>query len=61
MVKLRLRKDKEDDEFENWFDMFDESDGSSSQDDNFSLYCVSPTEEEYSPTLSSKKRYGEHG
>ncbi|XP_033134234.1 uncharacterized protein LOC117127709 [Brassica rapa] len=38
--------------------MFDDSDGASSEDDNFSTYGESPIEEdEDSPTLPSKKRY----
>ncbi|CAN6996327.1 unnamed protein product [Brassica oleracea var. botrytis] len=37
--------------------MFDDSDGVSSEDDNFSSYGESPTEDEDSPTLPPKKRY----
>ncbi|XP_022562547.1 uncharacterized protein LOC111208095 [Brassica napus] len=37
--------------------MFDDSDGSSSEDDNFSSYGESPREDEDSPTLPPKKRY----
>ncbi|CAN6824643.1 unnamed protein product [Brassica oleracea] len=37
--------------------MFDDSDGLSSEDDNFSSYGESPTEDEDSPTLPPKKRY----
>ncbi|CAN6892518.1 unnamed protein product [Brassica oleracea] len=37
--------------------MFDDSDGASSEDDNFSSYGVSHTEDEDSPTLPPKKRY----
>ncbi|XP_013632562.1 PREDICTED: uncharacterized protein LOC106338043 [Brassica oleracea var. oleracea] len=46
-----------DDEFESRFDMFDDSDGASSEDDNFSSYGESLTEDEDSPTLPPKKRY----
>ncbi|CAN7111148.1 unnamed protein product [Brassica rapa subsp. narinosa] len=52
------KENEEDDEFESRFDMFDDSDGASSEDDNFSTYGESPIEEdEDSPTLPSKKRY----
>ncbi|CAN6825545.1 unnamed protein product, partial [Brassica oleracea] len=37
--------------------MFDDSDGASSEDDNFSSYGESLTEDEDSPTLPPKKRY----
>ncbi|CAN6814375.1 unnamed protein product [Brassica oleracea] len=37
--------------------MFDDSDGASSEDDNFSSYGESPTDDEDSPTLPPKKRY----
>ena len=51
------KANEEDDEFESRFDMFDDSDGVSSEDDNFSSYGESPTEDEDSPTLPHKKRY----
>ncbi|CAN7019244.1 unnamed protein product [Brassica oleracea var. botrytis] len=51
------KENKEDDEFESRFDMFDDSDGASSEDDNFISYGESPTEDEDSPTLPPKKRY----
>ncbi|KAL0749115.1 hypothetical protein Bca101_031118 [Brassica carinata] len=52
------KENEEDDEFESRFDMFDDSDGASSEDDNFSTYGESPIEEdEDSPMLPSKKRY----
>ena len=42
--KIRKKKeDEEDDEFESWFYMFDDSDGASSEYDNFSSYSESPT------------------
>lgn len=44
---------EEDDEFDTRFDMFDDSDGASSEDDNFSSYRE---EDEDSPTLPPKKR-----
>ncbi|CAG7888973.1 unnamed protein product [Brassica rapa] len=50
-------ENEEDDEFESRFDMFDDSDGASSEDDNFSSYGESPTDDEDSPTLPPKKRY----
>ncbi|CAG7906173.1 unnamed protein product, partial [Brassica rapa] len=50
-------ENEEDDEFESQFDMFDDSDGASSEDDNFSSYGESPTDDEDSPTLTPKKRY----
>uniref|UniRef100_A0A0D3ADR4 Uncharacterized protein n=1 Tax=Brassica oleracea var. oleracea TaxID=109376 RepID=A0A0D3ADR4_BRAOL len=50
-------ENKEDDEFESRFDMFDDSDGASSEDDNFSSYGESPTDDEDSPTLPPKKIY----
>ncbi|CAF2055612.1 unnamed protein product, partial [Brassica oleracea] len=50
-------ENEEDDEFESRFDMFDDSDGASSEDDNFSSYGESPTDDEDSPTLPHKKRY----
>ena len=50
-------ENEEDDEFESRFDMFDDSDGASSEDDNFSSYGESPTDDEDSPTLTPKKRY----
>ncbi|CAN6898910.1 unnamed protein product, partial [Brassica oleracea] len=37
------KENEEDDEFESRFDMFDGSDGASSEDDNFSSYGESPT------------------
>ncbi|XP_013633937.1 PREDICTED: uncharacterized protein LOC106339634 [Brassica oleracea var. oleracea] len=37
--------------------MFDDSDGASSEDDNFSSYGESPTDDEDSPTLPPKKIY----
>ncbi|CAG7870298.1 unnamed protein product [Brassica rapa] len=37
--------------------MFVDSDGASSEDDNFSSYGESPTDDEDSPTLPPKKRY----
>ncbi|CAN6889366.1 unnamed protein product, partial [Brassica oleracea] len=37
--------------------MFEDSDGASSEDDNFSSYGESPTQDEDSPTLPPKKRY----
>ena len=37
--------------------MFDDSDGASSEDDNFSSYGESAIEDEDSPTLPPKKRY----
>ncbi|CAN6909024.1 unnamed protein product [Brassica oleracea] len=51
------KENEEDDEFERRFDMFDDSDGASSEDDNFSSYGESPTEDEDSLTLPPKKRY----
>ncbi|CAN6814233.1 unnamed protein product [Brassica oleracea] len=51
------KENEEDDEFESRFDMFDDSYGASSEDDNFSSYGESPTEDEDSPTLLPKKRY----
>ncbi|CAF2075188.1 unnamed protein product, partial [Brassica napus] len=50
-------ENEEDDEFESRFDMFDDSDGASSEDDNFSSYGESPTDDEDSRTLPPKKRY----
>ncbi|CAN6990130.1 unnamed protein product [Brassica rapa subsp. trilocularis] len=50
-------ENKEDDEFESRFDMFDDSDGASYKDDNFSSYGESPTDDKDSPTLPPKKRY----
>ncbi|CAG7875816.1 unnamed protein product [Brassica rapa] len=50
-------ENEEDDEFESRFDMFDDSDGASSYDDNFSSYGESPTDDEDSPMLPPKKRY----
>ena len=47
---------EEDDEFDSRFDMFDDSDGASSEDDNFSSYSESPAQDEDSPTLPPKKR-----
>ena len=47
---------EEDDEFDSRFDMFDDSDGASSEDDNFSSYGESPAQDEDSPTLPPKKR-----
>ncbi|CAN6815376.1 unnamed protein product [Brassica oleracea var. botrytis] len=51
------KENEEDDEFESRFDMFDDSAGASSEDDNFRSYGESPTEDEDSPTLPPKKRY----
>ncbi|KAL0717156.1 hypothetical protein Bca4012_066478 [Brassica carinata] len=51
------KENEEDDEFDSRFDMFDDSDGASSEDDNFSSYGESPSEEEESPTLPPKKIY----
>ena len=51
------KENKEDDEFDSRFDMFDDSDGASSKDDNFSSYGESPSEDEESPTIPPKKRY----
>ncbi|XP_048631005.1 uncharacterized protein LOC106447796 [Brassica napus] len=48
---------EEDDEFDSRFDMFDDSDGASSEDDNFSSYGESPLEDEESPTIPPKKIY----
>ena len=39
----KRREDEEDNEFESWFYMFDNSDGASSEYDNFSLYNEHPT------------------
>ena len=50
-----FEEDEDDDEFESRFDMFDDSDGASSEDDNFSSNGESPTQED-SPTLPSKQR-----
>ncbi|CAN7057301.1 unnamed protein product, partial [Brassica oleracea var. botrytis] len=50
-------ENEEDDEFESRFDMFDDSDGASSEDDNFSSYGESSIDGEDSPTLPPKKRY----
>ncbi|CAN7072648.1 unnamed protein product [Brassica oleracea var. botrytis] len=50
-------ENEEDGEFESRFDMFDDSDGASSEDDNYSSYGESPTDDEDSPTLTPKKRY----
>ncbi|CAN6871719.1 unnamed protein product [Brassica oleracea var. botrytis] len=50
-------ENEEDGEFESRFDMFDDSDGASSEHDNFSSYGESPTDDEDSPTLPPKKRY----
>lgn len=47
---------EEDSEFDSRFDMFDDSDGASSEDDNFSSYGESPAQDEDSPTLPPKKR-----
>ncbi|XP_048605475.1 uncharacterized protein LOC106355220 [Brassica napus] len=41
---------------ENRFDIFDDSDDASSEDDNFSSYGESPTDDKDSPTLPPKKR-----
>ncbi|CAN7034406.1 unnamed protein product [Brassica oleracea var. botrytis] len=49
-------ENEEDDEFESRFDMFDDSDGASSEDDNFSSYGESPTDDENSPTLPPNER-----
>ena len=38
-----MREDEEDDEFESWVYMFDDSDGASSEYDNVSSYIKSPT------------------
>ena len=38
-----MRENEEDDEIESWFYMFDDSDGASSEYDNFSLYSESLT------------------
>ncbi|CAN6869564.1 unnamed protein product, partial [Brassica oleracea] len=51
------KENEEDDDLESRFDMFDDSDGASSEDDNFSSYGESPTEDKDSPTLPPKKRY----
>ncbi|XP_056852680.1 uncharacterized protein LOC108830060 [Raphanus sativus] len=53
------KENEEDDEFDSRFDMFDDSDGASSEDDNFSSYGVgeSPSEDQESPTLPPKKIY----
>ncbi|XP_033138233.1 uncharacterized protein LOC117129023 [Brassica rapa] len=51
------KENKEDDEFDSRFDMFDDSDGASSEDDNFSSYGESPLEGEESPTIPPKKIY----
>ncbi|CAN6868867.1 unnamed protein product, partial [Brassica oleracea] len=40
------KENEEDEEFESRFDMFDDSDGASSEDDDFSSYDESPTEDE---------------
>ncbi|CAN6832784.1 unnamed protein product [Brassica oleracea var. botrytis] len=50
-------ENEEDDEFDSRFDMFDDSDGASSEDDNFSSYGESPLEDEESPTIPPKKIY----
>ncbi|CAN6923570.1 unnamed protein product, partial [Brassica oleracea] len=50
-------ENEEDGEFESRFDMFDDSGGASSEDDNYSSYGESPTDDEDSPTLPPKKRY----
>ena len=50
-------ENKENYAFESRFDMFEDSDGASSEDDNFSSYGESPTQDEDSPTLPPKKRY----
>ena len=39
----KRREDEKDDEFESWFYMFDDSNGASSEYDNFSSYSESPT------------------
>ena len=49
------KENEEDDEFESRFDMFDDSDGASSEDDNFSSYGESPTKNKDSPALPPKK------
>jgi hypothetical protein len=49
-------EDEEEDEFDSRFDMFEDTDGESSEDDNFSLYGEAQTEDEDSPTLPPKKR-----
>ena len=49
-------ENEEDDESESRFDMLEDLDGASSEDDNFSLYGESPTQDEDSPTLPPKKR-----
>ncbi|XP_013679728.2 uncharacterized protein LOC106384284 [Brassica napus] len=51
------KENEEDDEFDSRFDMFDDSDGASSEDDNFSSYGESPLEGEESPTIPPKKIY----
>ncbi|XP_033138465.1 uncharacterized protein LOC117129170 [Brassica rapa] len=51
------KENEEDDEFDSRFDMFDDSDGASSEDDNFSSYGDSPLEDEESPTIPPKKIY----
>ncbi|XP_033148539.1 uncharacterized protein LOC103844709 [Brassica rapa] len=51
------KEKEEDDEFDSRFDMFDDSDGASSEDDNFSSYGESPLEDEESPTIPPKKIY----
>ena len=51
-----MQKNEEDDEFESQLDMFDDSDSASSEDDKFSSYGESPTEDEDSLTLPPKKR-----
>ncbi|CAN7048560.1 unnamed protein product [Brassica rapa subsp. trilocularis] len=51
------KENEEDDEFDSRFDMFDDSDGASSEDDNFSSYGESPLEDEESPTIPPKKIY----
>ena len=48
-------ENEEDDEFESRFDMFEDSDGASSKNDNFSSYGESLTQDEDSPDATSQK------
>lgn len=49
-------EEEEDDEFSFRFDAFDDPDGATSDDENFSLYGKPPKEDDYSPNLPPKKR-----
>ncbi|KAG7532917.1 MULE transposase domain [Arabidopsis thaliana x Arabidopsis arenosa] len=48
--------EEEDDEFSSRFDVFDDSDGASSDDDNFTVYGDPQNKDEDSPSLPPKKK-----